>query len=102
MSKTINEVRAEILKEFGIDVSTDVIRRDQAFGLYEVPRDENNNFRQFSDEAVERIKLIALLRQIGIEREDIKKIVVEGKKEIAWEKMNHLTNVAIPMVKGRL
>ena len=101
MKYTVQDVRQEILKEFGIDISADTIRRDGLVGLYEVGREEDNNYRIFHSKDVKMIKYISLLRDLGIPREKIKQ-VLDGDKQLVWERMNQLINVTIPSLKARL
>jgi len=103
--KTVGEVRQEILKELGIDQTRDVIRRDLMFCHTEVVRGETSNFRMFNDGDIEKVKLMALLRDIGgLSRKEMGNLVGGDKGGVTkiWERINHLRNMAIPILIGKL
>lgn len=99
--KTIQDVRQEILKELNLDVSDDTIRRDEIVGLFESKRDKDNDYRLYTDEVIDTIKYIALLKDIGIPRERVKE-VLDGNKELIWERLNQLSNISMPKLKIRI
>lgn len=99
--RTIGEVRQQILQEFHIDETADIIRRDHRSGIFNVTRDKLNNFRLFSDDDTEKMKIIALLRDIGIEKCKFKQ-VLDGEKQLVWDRINQLVNITIPGIKARL
>ena len=66
--KTVNQARKEILRELHLDVTTTTIQRDQALGYYKERRNKKNNYRMFTEEEIEVLKFIALLRNLGIQR----------------------------------
>ncbi len=100
MDLTVNEVRQTVLKDYGIDVSLNVIYQDEEFGLYEVKRDKDNNYRLYDEKTLETIILIALLRDIGVAREKIQ-AVLDGDSSIALERLKQLGS-SMPELKRRL
>jgi len=97
MDKTIGEVRQEILKEYGIDISKETIRRDEELGIFSLTRDKENDYRVFTEGDVITIKFLALLREIGVSREKFKEIL-EGNQKVVWERLEILERL-MPKVR---
>lgn len=97
---TVKEVQQEVIKELGIDLSIDTIRRDGNMELVS-PSRADNNYRDYNDFDVTRIKLITLLRDVGIPRGKIS-IILKGDTTMLWERVKRLTFMTIPTLKEYL
>ena len=62
----IGDVRKMLMKELGLDISDERLRRYEKMGLFESTRSETSNFREFSKEQGEKVKEVVLMIELGV------------------------------------
>jgi len=74
---SVAEVAGKLSRELDTNVTESRVRNYEIEGLLTVERTGDNNARQFTDDDIEKIKIIIVLVDIGIAKEDIKIYLTE-------------------------
>lgn len=74
---SVAEVAEKLGKELKVSVTESKIRRYESEMLTDVKRAEGNEYRQFSEDNIEQLKIIIMLGEIGLNPDEIKLFITE-------------------------
>ena len=71
MKLRIGEVCEEFIRETGVFVNEDKIRRYESLGLFSSTRDKSTDYREFSEAEQSRVREVLMMLELGIAPQDI-------------------------------